>query len=87
MVINPTTSAETPIVYVNAGTTFKAVGAIGANVIKFQQSDGAGGWTDIVEDGTTKQIDSSNTVVSFYSCGTIRINKPATATAIGISCE
>lgn len=87
MVINPTTAAETPIVYVNAGTTFKVVGTIGSYIITIQQSNGAGGWINIVEDGTTKQLDADNTVVSFYSSGTIRVNKPSTTNAIGISCE
>lgn len=43
-------------------------------------------WQDIVEAGTTKILDSENTIIAIYASGTYNFSKSATASAAGLIC-
>lgn len=65
--------------------TFQLTGTLGSEVIVFEQPTGTGSWMPVVLDSTPVELSATNTMVTFDRPAKIRINKPITAIAAGVS--
>ena len=85
MLIEPTTSAVTSTVKVKRGTTIQVRGTIGTDVIPIEIPDGSTGWVQLVEDFDNVQLDANHLQITAQGGALIRINKPATSSAVGVA--
>ena len=85
MLIEPTVDPSVRKIRVEKGDTIQARGLGASDVIAIEIPDGAGGWTQLVEDYDNVQLDSNNLQITARGASVIRINKPSTGTAVGVA--
>lgn len=65
---------------------FSAKGLAGSEVGTLQHNDGTG-WDDVYQDGSLVTLSTTHTLVSVWSPGRYRIDKDATAGAVGVNVD